>query len=199
MLQMSYDDPYSVIDLAPRLMSRRNDPKITSSLDEIRKMRDKTLKTMLKCLKTLNCVGWPSSKELRVWRRAQVKSARCIINVAGPYMLTQGELMCLEITCFSVEMGRPIEIRNRNQPKKDSKSLQNLGKNHEIPSKLMDRRPIKALNQDRLLHQHGRPLLRYQRRDPLVSPYHALEPLRPAQQGASARNESFEGFFSMDC
>lgn len=25
----------------------------------------------------------------------EVKSARCIINVAGPYMLTQGELMTL--------------------------------------------------------------------------------------------------------
>ena len=24
---------------------------------------------------------------------AEVKSARCVINVAGPYMLTQGELM----------------------------------------------------------------------------------------------------------
>lgn len=26
---------------------------------------------------------------------SEVKSARCIINVAGPYMLTQGELMTL--------------------------------------------------------------------------------------------------------
>ena len=30
-----------------------------------------------------------------VGRWAEVKSARCIINVAGPYMLTQGELMTL--------------------------------------------------------------------------------------------------------
>lgn len=41
-MQMSYDDPYSIIDL--------------------------------------------------------VKSAKCIINVAGPYMLTQGELMNLGLT-----------------------------------------------------------------------------------------------------
>ena len=41
-MQMSYDDPYSIIDL--------------------------------------------------------VKSAKCIINVAGPYMLTQGELMNLALT-----------------------------------------------------------------------------------------------------
>lgn len=65
MLQMSYDDPYSVIDL------------------------------VLASVKgwAISLVSGPSLA--RSPAHAEVKSARCIINVAGPYMLTQGELMSL--------------------------------------------------------------------------------------------------------
>lgn len=87
MLQMSYDDPYSVIDLALSLavLIRAQFKQLVDP-----KKDGRTMTLGLLCFAGL---GESSFHDFRALCLAEVKSARCVINVAGPYMLTQGELM----------------------------------------------------------------------------------------------------------
>ena len=90
-MQMSYDDPYSIIDL--------------------------------------------------------VKSAKCIINVAGPYMLTQGELMKLDLFGY---------IRLRHAEHYGSTRKGSFAKLVDLHAKSCN---LQCFPKDRLLHYTRCPLL----------------------------------------
>ena len=110
---------------------------------------------------------------------AEVKSARCVINVAGPYMLTQGELMWLVNTWF-IQVCQFVIFFFQSSGLLSSTGCYKCWSRAEAG--LPDLTGLPA-SEDWLLHFHGRPLLWHQRRDSLVASYHSTEHVCAEEQG----------------